>query len=305
MDSYGKVKESGHYWPVRPFRWRYVVGLSICALGCFLLLSSVFEQIAAGNPRMGLALAGGGTAAAATALGALPVLLSQRFSQRLYDCFLGFGAGVMLAATAFSLIIPAIAAARGSGASSGVASISVGVGMLFGAALLIALNWLVRDMHSLEGRDDSDAQSLKRVWLFMLAVTLHNIPEGLAIGVAYAGIDVVRANTLTTGISIQDIPEGLVVALAFRGIGYRRLVSVGLGAASGLVEPVAAAMGVGLIGISAGLLPIGLAAAAGAMLFVIIHDVVPEFHLNGNCTFASSALVVGFVLMMLLDTALA
>lgn len=304
MDSYGKVKDTAHYWPALRFRWRYVIGLSICALGCFLLLSSAFAQIASGNPRMGMALAGGGTAAAATALGALPVLMSRKFSQRLFDCFLGFGAGVMLAATAFSLIIPALAAARGSGASSGAASISVGIGMLFGAALLIALNWLLRDLQSLKGRDDSEALSLKRVWLFMLAVTLHNIPEGLAIGVAYAGIDVVRANTLTTGISIQDIPEGLVVALAFRGIGYGRLVSFGLGAASGLVEPLAAAMGVGLIGISAGLLPIGLAAAAGAMLFVIVHDVVPEFHLNGNYTFASSAMVVGFVLMMLLDTAL-
>ena len=146
--------------------------------------------------------------------------------------------------------------------------------------------------------------SLRRAWLFIWAVALHNLPEGLAIGVAYAGIDVEKANSLTTGISIQDVPEGLVVALALRTVGYGRLMSVSGGVVSGLIEPVAAALGVALIGISAGMLPFALAAAGGAMLLVIVHDVIPESHRGGNATAASIALVAGFILMTVLDTAL-
>jgi ZIP family zinc transporter len=140
--------------------------------------------------------------------------------------------------------------------------------------------------------------------LFVWAVALHNLPEGLAIGVAYGGVDLGKANSLATGISIQDVPEGLVVALALRTVGYGRGVSTLLGVASGLIEPVAAVLGVALVGVSAGMLPFALAAAAGAMLFVIANDVVPESHQHGNGTWASVALIGGFVLMTVLDTAL-
>jgi ZIP family zinc transporter len=254
---------------------------------------------------MEAALLGGMTAAAATALGTVPVLFSQNFSQRTYDCFLGFGAGVMLAATAFSLIVPALAAARVQGAGPIMASLGVGAGALLGAVLIIALDRAVRKIPLPPVTGQVSAASLKRAWLFVLAVALHNLPEGLAIGVAYAGIDIDKANSLATGISIQDVPEGLVVALALRSVGYGRLVSVGLGAASGLVEPAAAVFGVALIGISASLLPAGLAAAAGAMLFVVTHDIIPESHRNANGTWASCALVLGFILMTVLDTAFA
>ena len=130
------------------------------------------------------------------------------------------------------------------------------------------------------------------------------MPEGLAIGVAFAGPDVVGANALATGISIQDVPEGLVVALALRGVGYGRGASVAMGAASGLVEPLGAVFGAAVIGLSAALLPWGLAAAAGAMLFVISHEIIPESHRQGHEAFATCGLVLGFVLMMMLDTAL-
>jgi ZIP family zinc transporter len=253
---------------------------------------------------MAAALAGGGMAALATGLGTLPVLFSQKFSQRTYDCFLGFGAGVMLAATAFSLIVPALEAAKAQGAGPLAASASVGGGILLGTALILLLDRLVRQNDIGQTIDAGVADSLKRAWLFVMVVALHNLPEGLAIGVAYAGIDIEKANTLATGISIQDVPEGLVVALALRSVGYGRLLSVGLGIASGLIEPVAAVAGVALIGVSAGLLPWGLATAAGAMLFVIGHEVVPESHRNGNGTFAICSLVLGFTLMMVLDTAL-
>ena len=282
---------------------RRVIGLAICSAGCLLLLGSLVEQLLNANPQMYNALLGGGTAAAATALGTLPVLFSQNFSKRTYDCFLGFGAGVMLGATAFSLVIPALAAARSAGAGPWEASLLAGVGIMAGAGAILLMSRAIEPAAVLE--KNTGANSLRRAWMFVTAVALHNLPEGLAIGVAYAGIDLEKAHSLMTGVSIQDVPEGLVVALALRTVGYSRLTSVGLGVLSGLVEPVAAAFGVALIGISAGMLPIALAAAGGAMLFVIVHDVIPEMRENGNETSATIALIFGFILMTVLDTALA
>ncbi|HEX2605026.1 MAG TPA: ZIP family metal transporter [Oxalicibacterium sp.] len=291
---------------LKKMTWRRAVGLVICLLGCALLLNDVLEQIGS-NPNMRAALLGGGTAALATALGTLPVLFSQKFSQRTYDGFLGFGAGVMLAATAFSLVIPALTIAKGQGAGPWGASAIVGGGILLGTALLLLLDRSTEGNNLAPAIDESViyANSLRRAWLFVLAVALHNLPEGLAIGVAYAGVDMDKANMLATGISIQDVPEGLVVALALRSVGYNRLISVGLGVVSGLIEPLAAVGGVAVIGMSAYLLPWGLAAAAGAMLFVICRDVIPEAHRNGNGTSACLSLVCGFILMTVLDTALA
>ncbi|MCS0589196.1 ZIP family metal transporter [Massilia norwichensis] len=289
---------------IRSITPRKAIGLFICGLGCVLLLSKLFGELLHGASNLRAALIGGGTAAAATALGTLPVLLSQNFSKRTYDCFLGFGAGVMLGATSFSLVIPALAAAKSGGAGNWGASLSVGAGIMLGAGLLLVLDRLITTDNILQPADTHNAASLKRAWLFVWAVALHNLPEGLAIGVAYAGVDLGKANSLATGISIQDVPEGLVVALALRTVGYSRGVSTLLGVASGLIEPVAAVLGVALIGISAGLLPFALAAAAGAMLFVIANDVVPESHQNGHGTWASVALIFGFILMTVLDTAL-
>jgi ZIP family zinc transporter len=290
--------------PARGLAPRKVIGLLICSLGCVLLLSSLFRQLLGGSQNLRAALLGGGTAAAATALGTLPVLLSQNFSKRTYDCFLGFGAGVMLGATSFSLVIPALAAAKAGGAGNWGASLSVGAGLVMGAALLLVLDRVISSEGILAPADTREGHSLKRAWLFVWAVALHNLPEGLAIGVAYGGVDLGKANSLATGIAIQDVPEGLVVALALRTVGYGRGVSTLLGVASGLIEPVAAVLGVAVIGISAGMLPFALAAAAGAMLFVIANDVVPESHQHGNGTWASVALIGGFVLMTVLDTAL-
>ena len=286
-------------------RWltpRRAIGFGICAIGFLVLLGSMIEQIMNANPKMLAALAGGSTAAAATALGTLPVLFAQNFTKRTYDCFLGFGAGVMLGATAFSLVIPALSAAKSAGAGSWESSLMVGAGIMFGAGAILLLGRAVRTEGILT--NDPDKVSLRRAWLFVWAVALHNLPEGLAIGVAFAGIDIEKATSLATGVSIQDVPEGLVVALALHAVGYSRLTAVAMGVASGLVEPIAAVFGVALIGISAGLLPYALAAAAGAMLLVIVNDVIPESRQSGNGTQASVALVFGFILMTVLDTAL-
>jgi len=282
---------------------RRAIGFGICTLVLLVLIGSMIEQFMNANPKMLAALVGGSAAAAATALGTLPVLFAQNFSRRTYDSFLGFGAGVMLGATAFSLVIPALNAASSAGAGSWEASLMVGAGILAGAGAILLMSRAVHTDGILS--TDPDQVSLRRAWLFVWAVALHNLPEGLAIGVAFAGIDLEKATSLATGVSIQDVPEGLVVALALHSVGYSRLAAVGMGIVSGLIEPIAAVFGVALIGIAAGLLPYALAAAAGAMLLVIVNDVIPESRQSGNGTQASIALVIGFIVMTVLDTALA
>ena len=283
--------------------WRRLLGLVIVALGGALLLRE-FWFYAGQQTVMGQALLGGSVAALATALGTLPVLFSQRLSDKAQDTLFGFGAGVMLAASAFSLIIPGLAAARASGAGPWTSGGTVGVAILLGgAALLLIDKWLPHE-HFIKGAEGPSARVLRRTWLFVFAIALHNLPEGLAIGVGYAGTDPLRATALATGIAIQDVPEGLVVAVALLAAGYGRPLAVGLGMASGLVEPLGAVLGAAAIGLSASLLPWGLGFAAGAMLFVISHEIIPESHRKGHESWATGGLMIGFVLMMLLDTAL-
>jgi ZIP family zinc transporter len=285
------------------------VGLFSCALVIATVIYEVVTQglsLEAMSPAMRTAVSGSCMAAVATAVGTLPVLLAQSFSQRSYDCFLGFGAGAMLGATSFSLVIPALQAAKKGGGEPIIASAIVAVGIAVGALLVIGMGRLVHKFvdPGLPDAQSSAANGYHRVWLFIAAITLHNLPEGLAIGVAAAGPDIERAHSLASGISIQDVPEGLVVALALRSVGHGRWFAAALGALSGMIEPIAAVVGVGLISVSLGLLPVGLAAAAGTMLYVIVHEVIPESHSHGNGSLASVSLVAGFILMTVLDTAL-
>ena len=148
------------------------------------------------------------------------------------------------------------------------------------------------------------ALRLRRTWLFVFAIALHNLPEGLAIGVAYAGTDIARASALTMGIAIQDIPEGLVVAVALVAVGYSRVRAVMLAVATGLLEPVGAVLGASIVEYSILMLPWGLGFAAGAMLFVVSHEIIPESHRKGHEVSATVGLLLGFVLMMFLDTSL-
>lgn len=288
----------------RPFpNPRQIVGLGILLAGA-LVVGVQAWQFVVDRPVVLQALAGGGVAALATALGTLPVVFSQRLSDRVQDTLLGFGAGVMLAASAFSLIIPGLAAARASGADAWGAGGLVGAAVLLGAFALLMLDRMLPHEHFIKGVEGQSARALRRTWLFVFAIALHNLPEGLAIGVGYAGGDALRGSALATGIAIQDVPEGLVVAVALLAAGYGRPLAVGIGMASGLVEPLGAVLGAAIVGWSAAMLPWGLGFAAGAMLFVISHEIIPESHRKGHEAFATGGLMVGFVLMMVLDTAL-
>ncbi|MBN9407873.1 MAG: ZIP family metal transporter [Burkholderiales bacterium] len=281
-------------------RW---IGIAIVLAGLGALGLRFADYVAA-QPVVGAALKGGLLAAFATALGTVPVMLSQRLSDRTQDTLFGFGAGVMLAACSFSLILPGLEAARAGGAGAWGAGGVMGASILLGAAALLAMERFVPHEHFIKGVEGQNSRKLRRTWLFVFAIALHNLPEGLAIGVAYAGNDPIRAGALSAGIAIQDVPEGLVVAVALLAAGYRRAVAVGLGMASGLVEPVGAVIGAVVVSYSAALLPWGLGFAAGAMLFVISHDIIPESHRKGDEAHATGGLMIGFVLMMLLDTAL-
>lgn len=282
------------------------VGLAIVAAGVLVVIAQ-FWQFVRADALVWNALLGGSIAALATALGTLPVVFSQKLPDRLQDTLFGFGAGVMLAASAFSLIIPGLEAAKRVGVFGGgnwAAGGVIGSAILMGGAMLMLMDRVLPHEHFIKGREGQNAKQLRRTWLFVFAIALHNIPEGLAIGVGYAANNGLRADALATGIAIQDVPEGLVVAVALLAAGYRRRFAVAIGMASGLVEPLGAVLGAAVIGHSVLLLPWGLGFAAGAMLFVISHEIIPESHRKGHETWATSGLMIGFVLMMLLDTAL-
>ena len=267
--------------------------------GGVLVLAALIGWWSAQDERIWRAYCGGMAAAAATAAGTLPLFLSRRFSPRMADCCTGFGAGVMLAASVFSLILPALHSLQEAGAGKQMASLIAGASVLCGALLVLALQ------RAGQGHDDLARQAaLRRVWLFVLTVGLHNLPEGLAVGVAYGGVAPEQASVLTFGIALQDIPEGMIVATALRGIGYSRADAIGCGILSGLVEPLAAVAGAALVSLSAAMLPWALGGAAGAMLFVLAHEVIPDPHRRRDALAATCCLIIGFVLMMVMDTAL-
>ncbi|MFL6591836.1 MAG: ZIP family metal transporter [Luteimonas sp.] len=255
-------------------------------------------------PPVQAALLAGSVAAGATAIGTIPALFTRTLEQRTQDALLGFGAGIMLAASAFSLVLPGLEEARQQGAGPWGAGLLVGLSILAGALMIMALDRALPHEHFIKGPEGGFSPRIKRTWLFVFAICLHNLPEGLAIGVGFAATNVAHATALATGIAIQDLPEGLVVALALIAVGYGRRGAVLVGMASGLIEPVGAVAGASLVLALPFLLPCGLGFAAGAMLFVVSHEIIPESHRQGHENFATGGLMLGFVLMMLLDTAL-
>ncbi|HEX4938657.1 MAG TPA: ZIP family metal transporter, partial [Candidatus Kapabacteria bacterium] len=186
----------------------------------------------------------------------------------------------------------------------GWAAAVVVFGMALGVLLMLGLDAFTPHEHDKTGPCGPGHDECGRIWLFVFAIALHNLPEGMAIGVAFSQADMAVGLPLTTAIALQDIPEGLAVALAIRGAGYSPLLAVLVAGASGLLEPLGSLLGVGLSSGMAVAYPVGLGLAAGAMLFVVSHEVIPETHRNGHQTSATVGLMLGFALMMVLDTTL-
>jgi zinc transporter, ZIP family len=251
-----------------------------------------------------LGLGGSLVAGLATGVGALPVFFLRNITAQTQAIMLGFGAGVMLAATSFSLVLPGIEAAQQqTGNRFGAAAIVV-IGILLGGAFLWAANRFLPHEHFVKGREGGNLERLKQVWLFVIAITLHNFPEGLAVGVGFGGGDVANGIALTVGIGLQNFPEGLVVAIALLSQGYFRRDVFGVALLTGLAEPIGGLIGASLVSIAAFVLPWGMAFAAGAMLFVISDEIIPESHRLGQEKEATMGVMVGFVLMMFLDITL-
>jgi ZIP family zinc transporter len=227
----------------------------------------------------------------ATGAGALPVLFTKKVSDKLLDVMLGFSAGVMLAATFFSLLVPAI--------DLGGVWVAM-LGIIFGAVTLHLIDRFIPHFHPALGAEGPSSR-LSRVWLFALAITIHNFPEGLAVGVSFGSGDVTAGLVVAMAIGLQNMPEGLAVALPLLREGYSRRRSLWYGTLTGLIEPVGGLLGVTLVSIFHPILPWALAFAAGAMLFVVSDEIIPESHRKGFERQATFGLVVGFIVMMLLD----
>ena len=245
-----------------------------------------------------------------TALGAGMVFFFRTINRKVLDGMLGFAAGVMIAASFWSLLAPAIEMAEGGPLPSWIPAT---VGFLVGGAFLWGVDKLLPHLHL--GYPTEEAEGIKTSWersiLLVLAITLHNIPEGLAVGVAFgavgAGLPMATlggAIALAVGIGIQNFPEGAAVSVPLRREGLSRFRSFWYGQASGVVEPIAGVLGAAAVLLIRPILPYALAFAAGAMIYVVVEELIPEAQLESNSDVASVGAMLGFAAMMALDVSL-
>ncbi|MFC1765200.1 ZIP family metal transporter [Planctomycetota bacterium] len=245
-----------------------------------------------------------------TALGAATVFLAKEISRKTLDFMLAFAGGVMIAASFWSLLAPGIEMAEAQGQIPWIPAV---VGFLLGGGFLRIVDKFLPHLHL--GFPTSEAEGVKTSWqrstLLVLAITLHNIPEGLAVGVAFGalkyglgGATFAGAMALALGIGIQNFPEGLAVSVPLRREGLSRRKAFWYGQLSGMVEPVAGVIGAAAVMLIAPLLPYALSFAAGAMIFVVVEEVIPESQREGNVDLATAGAMIGFAVMMVLDVAL-
>ncbi|PKN90563.1 MAG: ZIP family metal transporter [Chloroflexi bacterium HGW-Chloroflexi-6] len=245
-----------------------------------------------------------------TAVGAASVFLFKTINRKVLDSMLGFAAGVMIAASFWSLLAPAIEMAEGSGVPSWVPAV---VGFLLGGVFLWSIDKILPHLHL--GYPTSEAEGIKTSWqrsvLLVLAITLHNIPEGLAVGVAFGALaadlpsaSLAGAIALAIGIGLQNFPEGAAISIPLRREGMSRLKSFWYGQISGLVEPIAGVVGAAAVLLMRPILPYALAFAAGAMIYVVVEELIPESQMSKDTHSSTSGAMLGFAVMMLLDVAL-
>lgn len=244
---------------------------------------------------------GGFAAGMATGIGALGVYSLRGLSARGHDVLLSVAGGIMLAATFFSLLDPAIEVAMAGARAPWIAAAIVCGGVALGVGALWTAHRLVPHEHFVQGREGPDAAHVQRLWLFVLAITLHNLPEGMAVGVGFASGDAVNGLPLAIGIGLQNIPEGLAVAASLVGIGYGRTKAFLISLGTGVLEAAGAAFGAVAASVAESLLPWALAFAGGAMLFVIVGEIIPETRRSQEHGGTTFALIGGFLLMMALD----
>ena len=243
-----------------------------------------------------------------TAIGAAAVFLFKEAKKNLMDGMLGFTGGVMVAASIWSLLIPAIEMSAGEGFVKLIPAVA---GFLIGAGFLFAVDKILPHLHVNFQMVEGVKTDWQRSTLMILAITLHNIPEGLAVGVLFGGVaagipeaSIAGAVVLAIGIGLQNFPEGIAVAMPLRRMGMSRWKSFMYGQASAIVEPIAGVLGALAVTTFTPMLPYALAFAAGAMIFVVVEEVIPEAQQNRNSDTATIGFIIGFIVMMSLDVAL-
>ena len=245
-----------------------------------------------------------------TALGAATVFVFKGLNRKLLDAMLGFAAGVMIAASFWSLLAPAIEMAQGSRVPGWVPA---AIGFLMGGGFLLVVDKIMPHLHL--GFPMDEAEGIKTGWqrsiLLVLAITLHNIPEGLAVGVAFGALvsgipsaSLAGAVALAIGIGLQNMPEGAAVSVPLRREGFSSLKSFWYGQVSGAVEPIFGVIGAAMVVLIRPILPYALAFAAGAMIYVVVEELIPESQLEKNTHAATLGAMGGFAVMMILDVAL-
>lgn len=238
-----------------------------------------------------------------TAVGALPILFIKKINKIWQGILLGIGGGVMLAATTFSLIIPGQNSAIALGYSQLSAALVISLGVILGASSLWWIHNNFPHEHFHKGKEGKITANFQRIWLFVLAITLHNFPEGLAVGVGFGDGDISSGLPLAIGIGLQNMPEGLVVALSLRELKYSVNYAFGISLLTGLVEPIGGVVGASIVSIGQIVLPWAMAAAAGAMLFVIVDEIIPEIDRESITQEGTLGIMTGFITMMFLDMA--
>ena len=254
-------------------------------------------------------LMGTGFTCLATVMGAAMVFFFRKdMSSNTQKIFLGFAAGVMTAAAVWSLLIPAMDMAREAGQSP---ILPVGGGFVLGAVMLMALDRLLPHLHLDSEQPEGLPARLKRTTMLVLAVTLHNIPEGMAVGLSFAVAardissgSLAAAMALALGMALQNFPEGAAVALPLRSEGLSKPRAFVYGALSGVVEPIFGLLTVLAAGSIAGVMPWLLSLAAGAMIYVVVEELIPEAHLGEHSHVGTVSVMAGFLVMMLLDVML-
>ena len=243
-----------------------------------------------------------------TALGASVVFLFKTMNRKVLNGMLGFTGGVMVAASYWSLLAPAIEMSEGEGFAKVWPSV---VGFILGAGFLFLLDKVLPHLHINFKEREGIKTPWQRTTLMVLAITLHNIPEGLAVGVLFGGVaagipeaTVAGAVILAIGIGLQNFPEGIAVAIPLKRMGMSRRKSFLYGQSSALVEPIAGVLGAVAVAFFTPILPYALAFAAGAMIFVVVEEVIPETQQDGHSDIATLGFMGGFVVMMTLDVAL-
>ena len=246
---------------------------------------------------------------AGTALGsAMVFFMKKEMNERLQKLLLGFASGVMIAASVWSLLIPAIEMAEQEGTT---AWIPAAAGFLLGMGFLLLLDTLTPHLHFTEDKPEGMPAHLKKTTMLVLAVTLHNIPEGMAVGVTFAGVmaqntmmTMTGAFALSIGIAIQNFPEGAIISMPLKGQGISRTRAFLYGALSGIVEPAAAFLTILLTSLVVPMLPYLLSFAAGAMIYVVVEELIPESQTGDHSNIGTVGVALGFTLMMVLDVAL-